>query len=57
MSIRWRSLASPAIALLALLSSVAGIVNQFTYDDKYVILLNPTAHDLHQWWRVFASSR
>jgi tetratricopeptide (TPR) repeat protein len=56
MSIRWRSLASPAIALLALLSSAIGIVNQFTYDDKYVILLNPAAHNLHQWWRVFASS-
>ncbi|MEO7085555.1 MAG: tetratricopeptide repeat protein [Gemmatimonadaceae bacterium] len=56
MSIRWRSFASPAIALLALMSSAVGIVNQFTYDDKYVILLNPAAHDLHQWWRAFAQS-
>src|SRR5437660_2545039 len=56
MSIRWRALALPGIAALALASSVAGIVNKFTYDDRYIIELNPAAHDLHAWWRVFLSA-
>lgn len=50
---RW---AEPAIALLALMSSCIGIVNRFTYDDRYIIELNPLMqHGLHGWWRVFLS--
>ncbi len=56
MSIWWKRLAVPVIALLAVASSAIGILNGFTYDDRYVIERNPAAHDLHAWWRVFASS-
>src|SRR3954469_14631814 len=34
----WRlRLAAPLVAALALAASVAGIANQFTYDDRYII--------------------
>jgi len=56
MSIRRRTLAAPAIALLALASSAVGVLNQFTYDDKYIILLNPATRSLHAWWLAFSSS-
>lgn len=56
MSIRWPRWANPTIALLALASSVVGIVNWFTYDDRYIIELNPATHNLHAWWRVFQTS-
>ncbi len=50
---RWRT---TAIALLALASSAVGLINGFTYDDRYVVELNPATHDLHRWWTAFASS-
>ncbi|HVX37939.1 MAG TPA: tetratricopeptide repeat protein [Gemmatimonadaceae bacterium] len=51
----WRRYSELAIALLALASSAVSIVNWFTYDDRYVIELNPTmAAGLHHLWRVFA---
>lgn len=51
----WRRYSGLAIALLALASSAVGIVNWFTYDDRYVIELNPTmAQGLHHLWRIFA---
>ncbi|MFI5227993.1 MAG: hypothetical protein ACHQWU_02920, partial [Gemmatimonadales bacterium] len=53
MNIR-KYLASIAIALLAVASSAISIVNQFTYDDVYVIQKNSLVHDLHRWWQVFA---
>lgn len=53
---RWRRLAGPSVALFAILSSVVGIVNQYTYDDRYIIQLEPSTHTLHRWWQVFASS-
>jgi hypothetical protein len=56
MSGRWRQFRMPAIALLALASSAAGIVNAFTYDDRYIIQLNPAMKTLHRWWSVFAMS-
>ena len=50
---RW---SEASIALLALVSSCIGIVNRFTYDDRYIIELNPLMqHGLHGWWRVFLS--
>ena len=53
----WRlRLAAPFIAVLALAASAAGIVNQFTYDDRYIIERAPPMHTLHAWWRVFQSS-
>jgi hypothetical protein len=42
--------------MLALASSAVGIVNRFTYDDRYIIELNPIMRSLHAWWRVFQSS-
>jgi hypothetical protein len=48
-------LAAPAIALLAIAASITGIVNQFTYDDRYIVELNPLMKSLAGWWRVFGS--
>lgn len=45
-----------SIALLALASSAIGIVNGFTYDDRYIVEKNPTMHDLAHWWTTFAQS-
>jgi len=45
-----------SLALLAIAASASGIVNGFTYDDRPVILDNPSMHDLHGWWRAFATS-
>ena len=56
MSARWRQFRMPAIALLALLSSAVGIVNAFTYDDRYIIQLNPAVGTLRRWWTVFSMS-
>ena len=56
MSARISRWATPAIALLAIASSAIGIVNEFTYDDKYIIEKNPVMRDLLHWWRAFASS-
>ena len=53
---RRNALGTAAIALLALASSAMGIVNEFPYDDRYIIDLNPATHDLHRWWNVFATS-
>ena len=56
MSHLWKTWQTPAIALLAIASSITGIVNGFPYDDRYVVELNPTTGDLHRWWNVFTSS-
>ena len=56
MTERLPRLAAPVVALLALVSSVVGIVNQFTYDDRYIIEMNPLMRDAHAWARVFTSS-
>ncbi|MEO6879190.1 MAG: glycosyltransferase family 39 protein, partial [Gemmatimonadaceae bacterium] len=56
MNERWRRWMVPAIALLALASSAIGITNWFTYDDRYIIELNPAAHSLHRWWTAFQMS-
>ena len=45
-----------SLALLAIAASAPGILNEFTYDDRPVILDNPFMHDLHGWWRVFTRS-
>ena len=50
---RWPA---PIVALLAIAASLVGVLNGFTYDDRYVIELNPFARTLHQWWLVFAKS-
>jgi hypothetical protein len=45
-----------AIAALALASSAIGARNWFTYDDRYVVELNPIMHSLNRWWTVFGQS-
>jgi protein O-mannosyl-transferase len=45
-----------AIAVLALAASIIGLRNEFTYDDRYIVLLNPVVHSLHRWWTLFAQS-
>jgi len=45
-----------SLALLAIASSAAGMFNEFTYDDRPVILDNKFMHDLHGLWRVFTQS-
>jgi hypothetical protein len=56
MNVRWPRWASPFIAALALASSGVGIVNRFTYDDRYIIELNPVMRSLDGWWRAFQTS-
>jgi hypothetical protein len=56
MTERTSRLATPAVAVLAIVSSIIGIVNQFTYDDRYIIEMNALMRDPHGWARVFISS-
>ena len=49
-------LGSAVIAALAVAASAVSIVNRFTYDDRYIIELNPLMRGLRTWWRVFAVS-
>ena len=49
-------MALPLIAALALASSAVGIVNRFTYDDRYIIQLDPAMRSMAGWWRVFGTS-
>jgi protein O-mannosyl-transferase len=48
--------AIPAIALLAIAASITGIINGFTYDDRYIVELNPVMKSLAGWWRTFGAS-
>jgi len=50
---RW---ATPSIVALALASSLVGVVNKFTYDDRFIVQWNPFVHRLSDWWRVFEKS-
>ncbi len=48
---------APAIvALLALAACVTSIGHDFTFDDRYVILLNDRVHTLHGWWRLYGET-
>jgi hypothetical protein len=48
--------ATPAIAVLAIAAAITGIVNRFTYDDRYIVELNPLMKSLSGWWRTFGAS-
>lgn len=52
----WSRLPAAVIALLALASSANGIVNQFTYDDRYIIEQNERMRTLARLWHVFVES-
>lgn len=56
MTVRPPRLAAPLVAVLALASSIVGVVNKFTYDDRYIIELNTLMRAPHAWARVFVSS-
>ncbi len=45
-----------SIGLLALGASVAGILNQYTYDDVFVIQRDQRVHTLVHWWHFFADT-
>jgi hypothetical protein len=53
---RLRLWAPLSVAFLALASSAAGLFNGFTYDDRYIVELNPAMHELARWWHAFAQS-
>ena len=44
------------VALLALAACVTSLGHDFTFDDRYVILLNDRLHTLHGWWRLFGET-
>ncbi len=53
-----RSYQAPALGVigLALLASVTSLANGFAYDDRWIIVENPTVHDALHWWRVFGDT-
>ena len=51
---RW--LLPATVALLALAACVTSIGHDFTYDDRYVIMMNERVHSLSGFWRFFAQS-
>lgn len=53
---RARLWASLTVAFLAFASSVSGIFNGYTYDDRYIVEKNPAMHELARWWHGFAES-
>ena len=44
------------VALLALAACITSLGHDFTYDDRYVILMNERVHSLQRIWRFFAQS-
>lgn len=52
-SYRWPAL---GVVGLALLSSVTSLANGFAYDDRWIIVENPTVHDVAHWWQVFGDT-
>ena len=48
---RWAFAA--ALAALAVAASWNGVFNDFTYDDRFIVLGNTAMHDLRNWWRFF----
>lgn len=51
---RW--LPPVVVAALAFATSITSLHHEFTYDDRYVILLNDRVHTLHHWWTLFAQT-
>jgi protein O-mannosyl-transferase len=48
--------APAVIVLLALAASVTSIGHDFTYDDRYIVLLNDHVHSLKHLWRLFGQT-
>jgi protein O-mannosyl-transferase len=51
---RWAALA--ALAALAIAASWPSLFNDFTYDDRFIVLKNPVLQDLRHWWRFFETT-
>ena len=51
---RW--LFPATVALLALAACVTSLGHDFTYDDRYEILMNDRVHTLRAFWRLFQQS-
>jgi hypothetical protein len=51
---RW--LLPTTVALLALAACITSIGHDFTYDDRYVIMMNDRVHSLRGFWRFFDQS-
>lgn len=52
-----RAWVAPAVvALLALAASITSIGHDFTFDDRYVILMNDHVHSMHGMWRLFGQT-
>ena len=44
------------VAALALAASATSLLNDFTYDDRWIIVSNKRVQDLGRWMRIFAES-
>ncbi|MEO8564424.1 MAG: hypothetical protein ABI601_20285 [bacterium] len=44
------------VALLALAACITSLGHDFTYDDRYAILMNPRVHSARTFWKFFAQS-
>ena len=53
-TLRW--LLPTTVALLALAACITSIGHDFTYDDRYVIMMNDRVHSLRSFWQFFAQS-
>src|SRR5215212_4129951 len=51
-----RRLLPATVALLALAACITSIGHDFTYDDRYVIMMNDRVHTLRTFWRFFEQS-
>ena len=51
---RW--LLPTTVALLALAACITSIGHDFTYDDRYVIMMNDRVHSLQSFWTFFGQS-
>ena len=44
------------VALLALAASITSLGHDFTFDDRYIVLLNKHVHTLANIWRLFGQT-
>jgi protein O-mannosyl-transferase len=52
---RWLLLAG-SLVTLAVLASAIGLANGYTYDDRYIVLMDDRIHSLGKWWTFFRES-
>jgi hypothetical protein len=49
-------IAPAVVVLLALAACVTSIGHDFTFDDRYIVLMNDRVHTLHGWWRLYGQT-